>query len=152
MPTHCPHHPCPWEPALASACSWIAELCVVLAFPAKTVVLFKSNINTMDWGYSLFPRNKKHRLFDFLRSFSRFVCAHSSSVLCPIETQCNFCELVSAGADIANICNEAALHAAREGHKSIDTSNFEYAVERVIAGKRCSHSMELWAGLGWEGP
>ena len=38
------------------------------------------------------------------------------------------------GADIANICNEAALHAAREGHKSIDTFNFEYAVERVIAG------------------
>ncbi|XP_064414498.1 paraplegin [Latimeria chalumnae] len=39
-----------------------------------------------------------------------------------------------SGADIANICNEAALHAAREGHKSIDTSSFEYAVERVIAG------------------
>ncbi|MEQ2193898.1 hypothetical protein XENOCAPTIV_017314 [Xenoophorus captivus] len=32
------------------------------------------------------------------------------------------------GADIANICNEAALHAAREGFKSIDTFNFEYAV------------------------
>lgn len=43
---------------------------------------------------------------------------------------------VSAGADIANICNEAALHAAREGHKSIDTFNFEYAVERVIAGRK----------------
>lgn len=42
---------------------------------------------------------------------------------------------VSAGADIANICNEAALHAAREGYKSIDTFNFEYAVERVIAGR-----------------
>ncbi|KAG9475048.1 hypothetical protein GDO78_003484 [Eleutherodactylus coqui] len=39
-----------------------------------------------------------------------------------------------SGADIANICNEAALHAAREGHQSIDTLNFEYAVERVIAG------------------
>uniref|UniRef100_A0A673A6Q6 Mitochondrial inner membrane m-AAA protease component paraplegin n=1 Tax=Sphaeramia orbicularis TaxID=375764 RepID=A0A673A6Q6_9TELE len=39
-----------------------------------------------------------------------------------------------SGADIANICNEAALHAAREGHKYIDTLNFEYAVERVIAG------------------
>nr|XP_033797186.1 paraplegin isoform X1 [Geotrypetes seraphini] len=39
-----------------------------------------------------------------------------------------------SGADIANLCNEAALHAAREGHKSIDTSSFEYAVERVIAG------------------
>ncbi|XP_063169187.1 paraplegin isoform X2 [Candoia aspera] len=39
-----------------------------------------------------------------------------------------------SGADIANICNEAALHAAREGYKSIDTLNFECAVERVIAG------------------
>ncbi|KAI5088570.1 paraplegin isoform X1 [Silurus meridionalis] len=39
-----------------------------------------------------------------------------------------------SGADIANICNEAALHAAREGYKTIDTFNFEYAVERIIAG------------------
>ncbi|XP_004600857.1 paraplegin [Sorex araneus] len=39
-----------------------------------------------------------------------------------------------SGADIANICNEAALHAAREGHSAVHTSNFEYAVERVIAG------------------
>ncbi|XP_014392118.1 PREDICTED: paraplegin isoform X6 [Myotis brandtii] len=38
-----------------------------------------------------------------------------------------------SGADIANICNEAALHAAREGHTSVHTFNFEYAVERVIA-------------------
>ncbi|KAG8508145.1 Paraplegin, partial [Galemys pyrenaicus] len=37
-------------------------------------------------------------------------------------------------ADIANICNEAALHAAREGHTSVHTSNFEHAVERVLAG------------------
>lgn len=39
-----------------------------------------------------------------------------------------------SGADIANICNEAALHAAREGHSSVHTTNFEHAVERVIAG------------------
>ncbi|RXM27243.1 Paraplegin [Acipenser ruthenus] len=39
-----------------------------------------------------------------------------------------------SGADIANICNEGALHTAREGYKSIDIFNFEYAVERVIAG------------------
>ncbi|KAL4613568.1 paraplegin [Arapaima gigas] len=43
-----------------------------------------------------------------------------------------------SGADIANICNEAALHAAREGYKSIDTFSFEYAVERVIAGTAAS--------------
>lgn len=39
-----------------------------------------------------------------------------------------------AGADINNICNEAAIHAAREGKKVIDTSDFEYAAERVLAG------------------
>uniref|UniRef100_A0A8D2DPL3 Mitochondrial inner membrane m-AAA protease component paraplegin n=1 Tax=Sciurus vulgaris TaxID=55149 RepID=A0A8D2DPL3_SCIVU len=39
-----------------------------------------------------------------------------------------------SGADIANICNEAALHAAREGHTSVHTFSFEYAVERVVAG------------------
>ena len=38
------------------------------------------------------------------------------------------------GADIANICNEAALHAARLNKKTVDKGNFEYAVERVIAG------------------
>lgn len=38
------------------------------------------------------------------------------------------------GADIANICNEAALHAAREKKVSIGVSDFDYAVERVIAG------------------
>ena len=39
------------------------------------------------------------------------------------------------GADIANICNEAALHAARLNEKTVDQRNFEYAVERVIAGE-----------------
>ncbi|VDI79957.1 spastic paraplegia 7 [Mytilus galloprovincialis] len=38
------------------------------------------------------------------------------------------------GADIANICNEAALHAAREKQKSIEVADFDYAVERVISG------------------
>lgn len=40
----------------------------------------------------------------------------------------------NSGADIANICNEAALHAARLNKKTVDKGNFEYAVERVIAG------------------
>ena len=39
-----------------------------------------------------------------------------------------------SGADIANICNEAAFHAARMDQKSVDQENFEYAIERVIAG------------------
>ena len=38
------------------------------------------------------------------------------------------------GADIANIVNEAALHAAREVSGSVSEGDFEYAIERVIAG------------------
>lgn len=38
------------------------------------------------------------------------------------------------GADIANVCNEAALIAARHSSKSIVIQHFEQAVERVIAG------------------
>lgn len=41
-----------------------------------------------------------------------------------------------SGADIANICNEAALFAAREKHMFIDSRHFEYAVERILAGSR----------------
>ena len=39
-----------------------------------------------------------------------------------------------AGADIANICNEAALIAARRGKKEIDQDDFNYALDRVIGG------------------
>ncbi|CAH3176045.1 unnamed protein product [Porites evermanni] len=48
----------------------------------------------------------------------------------------------NSGADIANICNEAALHAARLNEKTVDQRNFEYAVERVIAGmEKKTHTM-----------
>jgi AFG3 family protein len=39
-----------------------------------------------------------------------------------------------AGADIANICNEAAITAARRGQKYIDLQCFEDATDRVIGG------------------
>ncbi|KAM7014959.1 mitochondrial inner membrane m-AAA protease component AFG3L1-like [Tautogolabrus adspersus] len=38
------------------------------------------------------------------------------------------------GADIANVCNEAALIAARHLHQHINTKHFEQAVDRVIGG------------------
>jgi len=38
------------------------------------------------------------------------------------------------GADIANVCNEAALIAARELAKNIVLKHFEAAIERVVAG------------------
>ena len=39
-----------------------------------------------------------------------------------------------SGADIANVCNEAALGAARKGKSSIDNRDFSDAVDRVVAG------------------
>ncbi|KAJ3316668.1 AAA ATPase afg3 [Blyttiomyces sp. JEL0837] len=39
-----------------------------------------------------------------------------------------------AGADIANVCNEAALIAARANADTVAESHFEAAIERVIAG------------------
>ena len=39
-----------------------------------------------------------------------------------------------SGAEISNLCNEAAILAAREGLKFISDKNFEEASERVIAG------------------
>jgi cell division protease FtsH len=39
-----------------------------------------------------------------------------------------------AGAEIANVCNEAALLAARKGKDKIDMSDFREAIERIIAG------------------
>ncbi|XP_014470355.1 PREDICTED: AFG3-like protein 2 [Dinoponera quadriceps] len=38
------------------------------------------------------------------------------------------------GADIANVCNEAALIAARDLNDNIQLKNFEQAIERVVAG------------------
>lgn len=39
-----------------------------------------------------------------------------------------------AGADIANVCNEAALIAARKGKNSIELQDFNDAIDRVIGG------------------
>lgn len=39
-----------------------------------------------------------------------------------------------SGADIANVVNEAALHAARTKKKMVQGSDLEYAVERVVGG------------------
>jgi AFG3 family protein len=38
------------------------------------------------------------------------------------------------GADLANVCNEAALIAARDNASYVEETHFEQAVERVISG------------------
>ncbi len=39
-----------------------------------------------------------------------------------------------AGADLANIVNEAALHAARQNKAAVEMSDFEEAIDRAVAG------------------
>lgn len=39
-----------------------------------------------------------------------------------------------SGADLANVCNEAALTAARAGKKEVDMDDFRKAVDRIVAG------------------
>ena len=39
-----------------------------------------------------------------------------------------------SGADIANICNEAALVAARRSHKQVSMADFEEAIDKIILG------------------
>lgn len=39
-----------------------------------------------------------------------------------------------SGADISNVCNEAALIAARDANDEISSKHFEQAIERVVAG------------------
>ena len=39
-----------------------------------------------------------------------------------------------SGADIANVCNEAALIAARSGHKKVGKQDFMDAVDRIVGG------------------
>ncbi|KAF7273513.1 hypothetical protein GWI33_013781 [Rhynchophorus ferrugineus] len=47
-----------------------------------------------------------------------------------------------SGADIANVCNEAALHAARSKQTKVTKADLEYAVERLVGGtEKRSHSM-----------
>lgn len=47
-----------------------------------------------------------------------------------------------SGADIANVCNEAALHAARSKQKKVTKADLEYAVERLVGGtEKRNHAM-----------
>ena len=49
-------------------------------------------------------------------------------------TRLSYASYYIVGADIANIVNEATLHAAREKSGNVSEGDFEYAIERVIAG------------------
>ena len=46
-----------------------------------------------------------------------------------------------SGADIANLCNESAIHAARKGRTKVTENDFETTTERVLAGLRSSQKV-----------
>jgi cell division protease FtsH len=59
----------------------------------------------------------------------------------PLGEDVDLGELASAstgmtGADIKNLVNEAALHAAREGYSTVNKKSFSYALDRVRMGPR----------------
>lgn len=49
-----------------------------------------------------------------------------------------------SGADVSNVCNEAALIAAREACQEIEWKHFDQAIERVVAGM---HMLMLYSLL-----
>ena len=43
--------------------------------------------------------------------------------------------LLSLGADLANLVNAAAIHAATEGDQSVTTKHLEFARDKILMGK-----------------
>jgi cell division protease FtsH len=64
----------------------------------------------------------------------------------PLSPDCDFETIARqtsglTGADLANICNEAAIAAAREHRTSLCQSHFDSALERVVAGMQSRRTL-----------
>jgi cell division protease FtsH len=64
----------------------------------------------------------------------------------PLNPDCDFETIARqtsglTGADLANICNEAAIAAARERRTSLCQSHFDSALERVVAGMQSRRTL-----------
>ncbi|GIY14862.1 paraplegin [Caerostris darwini] len=86
-------------------------------------------------------RFDRHILIDFptLQERKEIFEQHLKSIVLELSPEKHSDRLASltpgfSGADIANVCNEAALYAARNKKKKISSSDLEYAVERVVGG------------------
>jgi len=55
-----------------------------------------------------------------------------------------------SGADIANVCNEAALIAARRNKKFVQKEDFLDAVDRIIGGLEKKNKIKLILKLNWQ--
>eukprot|EP01104_Vermistella_antarctica_P021291 TRINITY_DN952_c0_g2_i1.p1 TRINITY_DN952_c0_g2~~TRINITY_DN952_c0_g2_i1.p1 ORF type:complete len:931 (+),score=248.69 TRINITY_DN952_c0_g2_i1:239-3031(+) len=74
-----------------------------------------------------------------LKSREEILLVHLDKLLLAEDVN-EYCKRVApltpgfSGADLSNVCNEAALHAARLNKSSVEMSDFESAIERVIGG------------------
>lgn len=71
-----------------------------------------------------------------------FVTPQSQQLICCVS-------LHVSGADIALVCNEAALIAARHLSQHISTTHFEQAIERVVGGELINTFMQLRVSAGY---
>lgn len=87
-----------------------------------------------------FDRNIEINLPDLEGRWEIFMVHLSPLKLNPARTKEEYARRLAtltpgfSGAEIANICNEAAILAARTGKASVDTIDFEMATERVLGG------------------
>ena len=62
-----------------------------------------------------------------------------------IEKQAHRLSILSpgfSGADLKNLCNEAAIHAARHNQEFVQTADFEEASERILGGMKKTSDLE----------
>lgn len=73
---------------------------------------------------------------DWVGSISTFRLKITECLYHPFSGVCLhiYFSLNKSGADIANVCNEAALIAARHLDSSVNSKHFEQAIDRVIGG------------------
>lgn len=87
-----------------------------------------------------FDRQIEVSLPDIEGRFSIFLVHLTPLKLNPEKTNDEYAKRLAtltpgfSGADIANLCNEAAILAARQSKKHVDTIDFELATERIIGG------------------
>ncbi|RNF18545.1 putative ATP-dependent zinc metallopeptidase, putative,metallo-peptidase, clan MA(E), family M41 [Trypanosoma conorhini] len=71
--------------------------------------------------------------FDFRSLLAKKSEAERALINAYAERLCGLCPGF-VGADIANVCNEGAILAAREGCKYVDITHLERSIDRVLAG------------------
>ena len=111
---------------------------------SNVIVLASTNrADTLDKALLRPGRLDRHITIDLPTFLERkeILAVHLRDLVCDFDKKndefiSQLCHLTPrfSGADLANICNEAALRAAREAHKSVTRKDFIAALERVLAG------------------